>query len=63
MAPPSARQLASPRRSKFSSPFSPSISLTQPAPGTQDGIDEQAASNSAVAITSKRFMMFSLSSW
>src|SRR5688500_2955043 len=30
MAPPSARQLAPPRRSKFSRPLSPSMSVTQP---------------------------------
>src|SRR5687767_2550066 len=59
MAPPSALQLASPTRWKLSRPLSPSISVVQPLPGTHDGIDEQAASNRAVARTSKRFMVFS----
>src|SRR5262245_18688706 len=39
MAPPSARQLASPMRLKFSSPLSPSISVTQllsPMPAQPD---------------------------
>src|SRR5512145_3220891 len=58
-APPSARQLASPTRSKFSSPLSPSMSVVQPLPGTQDGMDEHAASASAAAVTSDDFIFCS----
>src|SRR5688572_28521248 len=56
IAPPSARQFASPTRSKFSSPLSPSIRVVQPLPGTHDGIEEHAASASAAANADSRFM-------
>src|SRR5687768_4738094 len=56
MAPPSARQLASPTRWKFSSPLSPSIRVVQPLPGTHEGIDEQAESAIAAVSTSRRFI-------
>src|SRR5688572_33353743 len=59
IAPPSARQFASPTRSKFSSPLSPSMRVVQPLPGTHDGMEEHAASASAAAGTSKRFILFS----
>src|SRR5574341_250889 len=59
IAPPSARQLASPSRSKFSIPFSPSMRVVQPEPGIHegmDGIESHAASTNAVANTSTRFI-------
>src|SRR5687768_1295939 len=56
IAPPSARQLTSPTRSKFSRPFSPSISVVQPLPGIHEGIDEQAESRIAAVATIRRFM-------
>src|SRR5688500_1704443 len=62
MAPPSARQLASPMRLKFSSPFSPSISVVQPpSPKGMGGICEQPATANSKATTSERRVMDS--SW
>src|SRR5882672_2640808 len=57
MAPPSARQLASPSRLKFSSPLSPSIRVVQPIiPSTVLQLASIAA-----AITIQRFMAISFS--
>src|SRR6185503_7518373 len=53
MAPPSARQFASPSRLKLSRPFSPSISVVQPP--MLPGIIEQAAT-SVAASASVRFI-------
>src|SRR5688572_15691249 len=58
MAPPSARQLAPPRRSKFSSPLSPSMSVTQPV--SDDMVLQptkvNAATISAATMLDRRFM-------
>src|SRR5688572_33065676 len=61
IAPPSARQFASPTLSKFSSPLSPSISVVQPLPGIHDGMEEHAASASAAANADSRFIALLLS--
>ena len=60
IAPPSARQLALPTRSKLSRPFSPSMSVVQPLPGTQAGSEEQpiVAKLKAKAATSVVRFMF-----
>src|SRR3954464_1727868 len=58
IAPPSARQLASPRRLKFSSPFSPSMSVVQPI---IPSIVVQPTASTAAAKTINRFMVGSLS--
>src|SRR5438874_2713985 len=55
--PPSARQLASPTRSKFSSPLSPSIRVSQPPPMPGIRMSAQATS-AAIALTAKsRFIV------
>ena len=52
IAPPSARQLASPSRSKFSKPFSPSISVTQPyASNTDYGNYQQTEHGKSLELT------------
>src|SRR5258706_4353588 len=56
MAPSSTRQLASPRRSKFSSPFPPSISVVQPI---QPSTVAQPATSTAAAMTIRRFIALS----
>src|SRR4051812_42634348 len=53
IAPPSARQLASPRRVKFSSPFSPSMSVLRPI---TPSMVVQPTASTAAAKTIKRFM-------
>src|SRR5688572_30103612 len=57
MAPPSARQFASPTLVKFSIPLSPSISVVQPPPGIHEGIDEHAASMPPATRTSSAFIL------
>src|SRR3954467_11540422 len=57
IAPPSARQLASPTRLKFSSPFSPSMSVVQPI--IPSSVVQPTASTAA-AKTINRFMSFPL---
>src|SRR3954447_20179706 len=57
MAPPSARQLASPTRSKFSSPFSPSMSVSQPPPMPGMRISAHATSAAIKLNARRRFMV------
>src|SRR3954467_15370691 len=56
MAPSSTRQLASPRRSKFSSPLPPSTSVVQPI---QPSTVAQPATSTAAAMTIRRFIALS----
>src|SRR5262249_29174061 len=61
MAPPSARQLASPCRTKLSRPVSPSISVSHPCVGSRctQPAAVSAVTSSPTTITDQCFMVIS----